>query len=113
MTKMPSRLAASIPANTGVETLRRAIFAAPSAQTSGARPAMKAIDVIITARNRSFAPVSAASMMLRLGIPFIFATGYGDTAMIPERMRGLPIVRKPYSIDSLRGALSAMLDDRE
>lgn len=53
-----------------------------------------------------------ADELERLGIPFMFATGYGDTAMIPERMRDLPIVRKPYSIESLRGALAAMLDDR-
>ena len=56
-------LAASIPTKTGVLTLRRAISEAPSAQTSGVRPAMNAMEVIITARNRSLAPSSAASRM--------------------------------------------------
>ena len=58
-------LAASMPTNTGVLTLRRAISEAPAAHTSGARPMMNANDVIITARKRSFAPSSAASLMLK------------------------------------------------
>ncbi|PZA09792.1 hybrid sensor histidine kinase/response regulator [Rhodopseudomonas palustris] len=51
-----------------------------------------------------------ADELTRLGIPFIFATGYGDTAMIPGRLRDLPIVRKPYSIESLRAALAVVLN---
>ncbi|WP_346296552.1 GAF domain-containing protein [Rhodopseudomonas sp. P1] len=71
-------------------------------------PTLAILDVNLG--NGSSLPV--ADELERLGIPFMFATGYGDTAMIPERMRDLPIVRKPYSIESLRGALSAMLDAR-
>ncbi len=44
--------AASMPANTGVPTSRRLIWAAPVAMTSGTRPRTKATEVIITARNR-------------------------------------------------------------
>ena len=55
---------ASIPANTGVPTSRRLISAAPWAITSGTRPRMNATDVIITARNRARAPLTAASRML-------------------------------------------------
>jgi len=50
-----------------------------------------------------------ADELARLGIPFIFATGYGDTAMIPGRFRDLPIIRKPYSVDALRGAIATIL----
>src|SRR5882762_1793866 len=50
--KIPIELAASMPANTGVPTPRRLSCAAPVAMTSGSRPRMKAIEVIITARNR-------------------------------------------------------------
>lgn len=45
-------VAASIPTKTGVLTLLRAVSEAPLAHTSGTSPRMKAIDVIITARNR-------------------------------------------------------------
>ena len=58
---MPTVLAASIPANTGVPTARRLTCAAPLAVTSGTRPRMNAMLVIITARNRVFAPNCAAS----------------------------------------------------
>jgi hypothetical protein len=54
--KIPTVLTASMPTNTGVLTLRRAISEAPSAHTSGARPTMNAMKVIVTARKRSFAP---------------------------------------------------------
>ena len=59
--KIPMRLAASIPANTGVLTLWRAISEAPAAHTRGASPAMNAIEVVITARKRISALRAAAS----------------------------------------------------
>src|SRR5580704_4622797 len=62
---IPMVLAASMPTKTGVLTPRRAISEAPSAHTSGARPTMNAMKVIVTARKRSFAPSSAASVMLK------------------------------------------------
>jgi hypothetical protein len=61
--KIPAVLA-SMPTNTGVLMLRRAISEAPSAHASGAKPTMNAMEVIITARNRNFAPSAAASVML-------------------------------------------------
>ena len=59
--KMPIELAASMPPNTAVPTALRLISAAPVATTSGSRPRMKAIEVIITARNRICDPSAAAS----------------------------------------------------
>ena len=61
--KMPIELAASMPPNTAVPTSRRLICAAPVAMTSGSRPRMNAIDVIMTARKRICAPSAAASAM--------------------------------------------------
>ena len=66
MTKIPMVLAASMPAKTEVPTPRRLICAAPWATTSGANPRMKAIEVIITARNRVRAPRVAASRFASL-----------------------------------------------
>ena len=42
-------------------------------------------------------------------IPFVFATGYGDSAMIPPSLRDVTIVRKPYSVDGLKDGLTAAL----
>jgi len=35
------------------------------------------------------------------GIPFVFATGYGDNEQIPERFKDIPVVRKPVSAATL------------
>ncbi len=46
-----------------------------------------------------------AEKLADLGIPFIFATGYGDTQMIGEAFKDVPVVRKPYSGQSLVAAI--------
>jgi hypothetical protein len=38
-------------------------------------------------------------------VPFVFATGYGDSVMIPERFRDVPLVRKPVSATVLADKL--------
>lgn len=38
------------------------------------------------------------------GVPFIFATGYGERG-VPERHRGRPVLQKPFSPDDLKRAL--------
>jgi light-regulated signal transduction histidine kinase (bacteriophytochrome) len=47
-----------------------------------------------------------ADTLARHGVPFVFATGYGDSVMIPDRFRDVPVVRKPVS----RAVLAAGLD---
>lgn len=54
--------------------------------------------------------VPIAEALARLRIPFVFATGYGDSAMLPPALFGLPIVRKPYSSRALASALASALD---
>lgn len=46
-----------------------------------------------------------AEELAKRGVPFVFATGYGDSVMIPEKLREVPIVRKPYSAEALKSAL--------
>lgn len=43
-----------------------------------------------------------ADELNRLGIPFLFASGYGDTAELPGDMNNRMIVTKPYSEETLR-----------
>lgn len=49
--------------------------------------------------------LAVADELKNRDIPFIFATGYGDSVMIPESLRSVPIVRKPYSEHSIRSGL--------
>lgn len=44
---------------------------------------------------------NVAERLLTMGVPFVFATGYGDSVMIPEHLRAIPVVRKPASMTSL------------
>jgi len=50
-----------------------------------------------------------AEALKRLGIPFIFATGYGEGTSIPEGFAGVPIVRKPYDIAAVVAALAGVV----
>lgn len=42
-------------------------------------------------------------------IPFIFATGYADTARISERFPDIPIVAKPYAAQEIVAAMTQAL----
>ncbi|MEJ7932971.1 HWE histidine kinase domain-containing protein [Sphingobium sp. AN558] len=59
--------------------------------------------------NESSLPV--ADMLVERGIPFLFATGYGDGLELPTRFRDIILVKKPYSGATLAGALAPMLAD--
>jgi len=54
-------------------------------------------------------------LLLAMRIPFVFATGYGDSVMIPERFRDVPVARKPLVPNALamqiRAAYSRMLPE--
>jgi CheY-like chemotaxis protein len=45
-----------------------------------------------------------ADAMRARGIPFIFTTGY-NASVLPERLRGCGLLRKPYRIEALRDTL--------
>lgn len=51
-----------------------------------------------------------ADKLIALRMPFVFATGYGESIMIPERFRTVPIVSKPYDKMALRTALGTAED---
>lgn len=57
------------------------------------------------AGERSF---GIAEVLRGRGLPFVFATGYGCTS-IPEPLRNVPILQKPFSSAELRRALLAAL----
>jgi CheY-like chemotaxis protein len=48
-----------------------------------------------------------ADILEERGVPFMFATAYGQRG-IPERYRGSPVVQKPFSSIDLRKALQGL-----
>ena len=52
-----------------------------------------------------------AEALKELGVPFVFATGYG-AAGLPLDWAAHPVVQKPFTIDGLQAALRAVLGDR-
>ena len=47
-----------------------------------------------------------ADALIARGIPFVFATGYGERGL-PETYRGRPVLQKPFSKDELDRVLKA------
>lgn len=43
------------------------------------------------------------------GIPFLFATGYGEQAMLPERHRARTVMQKPYTLQSMSRCLAELV----
>ena len=53
--------------------------------------------------------IEVAAALTALQVPFVFATGYGDSVAIPAPYRHVPVVRKPYSAEDLVSNLNAVL----
>lgn len=53
---------------------------------------------------------AVADALTATHVPFVFATGYGESSIIPERFGRTPVVAKPYDERSLRRALSTGME---
>ncbi len=74
------------------------------------RIAASAPDVAVLDVNLGVATsIPVAEDLQRRGIPFVFATGYGDSTMIPAAFAGVPVVRKPYGGPALTAAIAKVL----
>ncbi len=51
---------------------------------------------------------AVADILANRGIPFVFATGYGDDGVM-ARHQSAPLMEKPYDSDDLRKALTSIL----
>jgi len=65
------------------------------------KPDVAVLDVNLGGENS----LPTAQDLLSRRIPFIFATGYGDSAMIPRTLAAVPVVRKPYDAKALAGGI--------
>ncbi|WP_342148041.1 HWE histidine kinase domain-containing protein [Methylorubrum sp. SB2] len=50
--------------------------------------------------------VGVARRLTERGIPFAFATGYGESFRIPPDLGAVPVIRKPYDAEALRAAFA-------
>lgn len=53
--------------------------------------------------------LAVAEALQARGIPFLFATGYGETNAAPERYRAVQVISKPYTPEALTAAVAALL----
>lgn len=51
-----------------------------------------------------------AEILAARGLPFVFASGYGESLQLPPAFANRPVVAKPYQIDKIMAALKAALD---
>jgi CheY-like chemotaxis protein len=65
---------------------------------AGAQPDFALLDVNL-GRETSFA---VADRLAELGVPFAFATGYGEQAAVPVKHQGRPRLSKPFNSQALR-----------
>ena len=71
--------------------------------------AMEPFDVAVLDVNLSGeTSFGLADQLIRLKLPFVFATGYGESIVMPERFRAVPVVSKPYDGAALRVALGGV-----
>lgn len=72
---------------------------------AGFTPSAAVLDFNLGDRNSA----TIATELMRRGVPFVFATGYGDTGIIPAEFRDVPVVRKPYNGDVLVEQINKVL----
>ena len=56
---------------------------------------------------------AVADQLDELGVPFLFATGYGEQALLPEQHRGRTVVQKPYTLENVARAMDELIGRHE
>ncbi|GLK76483.1 hypothetical protein GCM10008171_17370 [Methylopila jiangsuensis] len=52
---------------------------------------------------------TVADQLAKLGVPFLFATGYGEQAELPDEHRHRTVIQKPYSIEGIARVLEELV----
>jgi CheY-like chemotaxis protein len=72
--------------------------------------AMRMVDLpldaaVLDANLNGVSVLPVAQALAARGVPFVFATGYGDSKMAPQGFDA-PVIRKPYDVTQVAAALS-------
>jgi light-regulated signal transduction histidine kinase (bacteriophytochrome) len=54
--------------------------------------------------------IPVGEKLIEMNIPFIFATGYGERAPIPQNLSSVPVIQKPYTKEVVEAALTRLGD---
>jgi CheY-like chemotaxis protein len=76
------------------------------ALAAAANPELDIAILDVNLHGRTIAPVAA--ILAERGIPFVFATGYGEQG-VPDGYRDRPTLRKPFQKEALRQSLDRAL----
>ena len=77
------------------------------AAIDGNRPDIAILDINLGDHDS----VPIANRLAELGIPYIFATGYGEQGSLPDHHKARPVLQKPYTLASLSRRLSDLLEE--
>ncbi len=69
-----------------------------------AKPSFAMLDLNLGAENS----LAVGQTLHELGVPFIFATGYGERAPIPDTLADVPVIQKPYTLEVVGAALRGL-----
>ena len=53
-----------------------------------------------------------ADELIARKVPFAFVTGYSDTAVLPEHLRKMPRLSKPYVLADVRRIIARLLEEQ-
>jgi CheY-like chemotaxis protein len=93
-------------ADLGCETITAAATAAKAIELTKSRAFDLAILDLNLNGDQSYA---VADMLIALGVPFVFSTGYGSDG-VSENYRDWPVLRKPYQSEAMVRILGDLLD---
>ena len=68
------------------------------------RPALALLDVNLG--DQTSLPL--ADRLVELGVPFAFATGYGEQLQLPTAHEGVRVIQKPYSLEGVAEVLATL-----
>lgn len=88
----------------------KAVWAASTLREADAIFAREPIDLAMLDINIGLdTSLELAARLCAQGVPFIFASGYGDDVRLADGQAAVPIVRKPYDGDHIRRAMATVL----
>ena len=68
------------------------------------KPSFALLDLNLGSENS----IKVGQKLRELEVPFIFATGYGERAPIPEELSEAPVIQKPYTREVVESALGKL-----
>lgn len=73
------------------------------------QPALALLDINLGSTT-SFA---VADALEAAEVPYVFATGYGEQAQLPDNHRSRPVLQKPYTLANIARTIDALIEDGE